>query len=231
MKQIALIFVAALFMAACNLSDSVEFSGDLSVGEIVEGALELESPDTFYFEFGADTYIYGVCNQVTVDVEVSLYDSAGTSLGKFDGPGEGPEDFYFEISEAGKYMLEIAPFEEKTGDYTLELKIVEPLATDPAKRSDQLMYAYSAEGVPGGDRDPEAPGGVASGSWRGVQLQQLGLYHACRDCGTDQRTDLPRVYGGECILSPGDELHRGPDRSGHHHSWSFAGLYTRFHRL
>ncbi len=150
MKHIATIFVAALFMAACNLGDFVEFSGDLSVGEVVEGTLELESPDTFYFEFGADTYIYGVCNQVTVDVKVSLYDSAGTSLGNFDGPGAGPEDFYFEISKAGKYMLEIAPFEEKTGDYTLELKIVEPVATDPAKRADQLMYAYTAEGVPGG---------------------------------------------------------------------------------
>ncbi|TFH55500.1 MAG: class A beta-lactamase-related serine hydrolase [Gemmatimonadales bacterium] len=56
----------------------------------------------------------------------------------------------FEISEAGKYMLEIAPFERKTGDYTLELKIVEALATDPAKRADQLMRAYSYEDVPGG---------------------------------------------------------------------------------
>lgn len=150
MKHIALIFVAALFMAACNLNDTVEFSGDLSVGEIVEGTLEVERPDTFYFDFAADTYIYGVCNQLTIDVVVTLYDSAGTTLGRFDGPGEGPEDFHFEIAEAGRYMLEIAPFEKETGAYTLELKIVEPVATDPAKKADQLMYAYSGEDVPGG---------------------------------------------------------------------------------
>ena len=150
MKYIAIIFFAALFFAACNLTDSVEFSGDLALGEIVEGSLEMESPDTFYFDFGADTYVYGICNQITVDVQVSLYDSAGTSLGRFDGPGSGPEDFMFEISEAGRYMLEIAPFEKKTGDYTLELKVVEPLATDPAKRTDQLMIAYSGKDVPGG---------------------------------------------------------------------------------
>jgi len=67
MKHIALIFVVALFMAACNLNDAVEFSGDLRLGEVVEGMLELETPDTFYFDFAADTYIYGVCNQLTVD--------------------------------------------------------------------------------------------------------------------------------------------------------------------
>jgi CubicO group peptidase (beta-lactamase class C family) len=150
MKNSAVIFVAALFLAACNLSDSIEFSGDLSIGEIVEGELELESPDTFYFDFSADTYVYGICNQVSVDVVVTLYDSAGTSLGQFDGPGVGPEIFNFAISDAGSYMLEIAPFEKKTGKYTLELKIVEPIATDPEKRADQLFYAYSEEGVPGG---------------------------------------------------------------------------------
>jgi CubicO group peptidase (beta-lactamase class C family) len=150
MKHIALIFVAALFMAACNLNDTVEFSGDLSLGEVVEGMLELETPDTFYFDFGADTYIHGVCNQLTVDVVVSLLDSAGIVLRKINGPKEGPENFYLEIDKAGRYMLEIAPFEKKTGAYTLELKIVEPVATDPAKRADQLMYAYSGDDMPGG---------------------------------------------------------------------------------
>ncbi len=150
MKTSLIIFVAALFMAACNLSDSVEFSGDLQLGEVVEGVLELESPDTFYFDFGADTYIYGVCDQLSVDVVVSLMDSTGKSLGKFDGPGSGPETFHFTISEPGRYMLEVAPFEKKTGSYTLQLKVVEPVATEPAKRADQLFYPYSEEGVPGG---------------------------------------------------------------------------------
>jgi len=150
MKHIAWIFVAALFMAACNLGDSIEFSGDLKVGEVVEGVLELESPDTFYFDFGADTYIYGVCMQLTVDVQVSLYDSAGTSLGKFDGPALGPETFNFAIREPGKYLLEVAPFEKKTGRYSLQLKVVEPIATEPEKRADQLFQSYSEDGVPGG---------------------------------------------------------------------------------
>jgi CubicO group peptidase (beta-lactamase class C family) len=150
MKQFFWFSLAALLLAACTAVPSVEFSGDLQVGELVEGSLELETPDTFYVDFGANTYLYGVCMQLTVDVQVSLYDSAGSSLGLFDGPGTGPETFSFEISEAGRYMLEVAPFEEETGDYTLELKVVEPLATDPEKRADQLFYPYMEEGVPGG---------------------------------------------------------------------------------
>ncbi len=150
MKQPALILAGALFLAACNMNDTVTYTGDISVGERVEGSLEVETPDTFFFDFSADTHIYGICEQVSVDVVVSLLDSAGKSLASFDGPAIGPEKFMFETSEAGRYMLEIAPFEKKKGDYTLELKVVEPVAVNPVRRADQLMYPYSGEDVPGG---------------------------------------------------------------------------------
>lgn len=150
MKHILWLFVAALFLAACTTTTSVEFSGDLKLGEPVAGTLELETPDTFFLDLGADTYLYGVCNQLTVDVVVSLYDSAGTSLGSIDGPGTGLEVFTFETSDAGRYMLEVAPFEKKVGDYTLELKMVEPVAKNMAGRADQLFYPYMGEETPGG---------------------------------------------------------------------------------
>ena len=150
MKKSIWLFAAVLFMVACNVNDSIEYSGDFRVGEVVEGTLELETPDTFHFYFIAGTYIYGVCNQLSVDVQVSLLDSSGVSLGQFDGPAEGPEPFHFEIHKVGRYTLVVAPFEKETGDYSLELKTVEELGTTPEKRADQLFYPYSEEGVPGG---------------------------------------------------------------------------------
>ena len=57
MKKIAWLLLAALSLAACNLIDSIDFSGDFTLGEIVEGSLELETPDTFHFEFAANTFI------------------------------------------------------------------------------------------------------------------------------------------------------------------------------
>ena len=60
MKNFALIFLAALFFAACNSVDTVNFSGDLALGEVVEGTLEVETPDTFHLELEEGTFLYGV---------------------------------------------------------------------------------------------------------------------------------------------------------------------------
>ena len=150
MKHFIWIVLAAFSLAACHLTDSIEFSGDFAVGEVVEGSLELETPDTFNFDFAANTFIYGVCEQLSVDVVVSLLDSAGNSLGQFDGPAQGPETFYFNIEEAGPYQLVVGPFEDKTGDYSLELKVVEPVGSTPERRADQLFYPYTGDNVPGG---------------------------------------------------------------------------------
>ena len=116
MKNFGLIFLAALFFAACNSIDTANYSGDLTVGEMVEGRLAVETPDTFLLELEAGTFLYGIANQLTVDVVVSLYDSAGATLGVQDGPGRGPEVFIFEVEDAGSYMLEIKPFEKESGD-------------------------------------------------------------------------------------------------------------------
>lgn len=150
MKIRLMILVTALFLAGCNLNDSVQFSGDLAEGEEVSGVLELETPDTFYFDFMRDTYISGVCNQLSVDVVITLYDSAGVSFGKVDGRGVGLEKFNFEVNKAGPYFLEVAPADKGTGAYSLELRTVEPVALGPEKRADQLFAPYSGNDVPGG---------------------------------------------------------------------------------
>ena len=82
-----------------------------------------------------------VVEQVTVDVVVTLYDSAGNSVGSFDGPGEGPEVFHFEIEEPGNYFLEVAPFEEESGNYTIELLKAESIATDSGEAGRSVVYS------------------------------------------------------------------------------------------
>ncbi len=137
-------------MAACTNMSTSDFSGDLKVGEVVEGSLAVETPDTFHLEIGANTFLYGICDQISVDVVVSLLDSAGASLGDRDGPGRGPEIFAFEVDKAGSYMLLVKPFEKESGDYSLKLEVVEPIATDADGRADQLFMPYSGEDIPGG---------------------------------------------------------------------------------
>ena len=141
--------LVALFAAACTPADRFEYSGDLTVGVPVEGELEVKTPDTYTLSVNGRAYIYGVVDQVSVDVVVKLYDSLKTELGSFDGPGTGPEIFYFEAKAPGEYTLEVAPFKEKSGKYVVELKVVEPVATEPEKRADQLFTPFSGDAVPG----------------------------------------------------------------------------------
>ena len=44
MKNLGLIFLADLLFAACNSIDTVTFSGDLAMGEVVKGTLAEEAP-------------------------------------------------------------------------------------------------------------------------------------------------------------------------------------------
>ena len=149
MKAIPILAIAAAVFYACAPVDQTTFSGDLQVGVRVEGTLEAEAPDTFNLVLGPDMYLYGVAEQLTVDVQVRLYDSVWNQLGLFDGPGRGPEEFWFETKDSGKHYLVVAPFEQQSGDYILELKKAEPLATDPRQRVDQLFTPYRGD-VPGG---------------------------------------------------------------------------------
>jgi len=145
-----MITVAAFMFAGCNLQERYRYSGDLEIGEIVEGVLETETPDTFFLDLENDTYLFGVVDQVSVDVVVTLYDPEGNSVGLANGPAEGPEMFYFETREEGRYKLEVAPSEDKSGRYTVQLKVVEHIAADPEKRADQLFLPFSGDSVPGG---------------------------------------------------------------------------------
>ena len=150
MRTTILVTLLALLLAACTLQESSNYSGDLEIGALVEGKLAKETPDSFKMELDADTYIYGIVDQLSVDVVVTIYDSAENVIRKFDGPGVGPEVFSFEVQEGGNYILEVAPFEEESGEYTIQLKVVEAIATDPEKRIDQLFIPYSGDDVPGG---------------------------------------------------------------------------------
>jgi len=150
MKHFAWITAAALLLAACTTMTTTDFSGDLKLGEVVEGSLAVETPDTFHLEIGANTFLYGICDQISVDVVVSLLDSAGAILGNHDGPARGPEIFTYEVEKPGEYRLLVKPFEEESGDYTLKLEKVEPIATDAGGRADQLFLPYSGKETPGG---------------------------------------------------------------------------------
>ncbi len=148
----SVLFLCSLFLltSATFAQDADEAARPLTVGTAISDALESTDVHRFTLNLPANTFVYAEANQETVDVVVSVFDPANALVGRFDGPGSGPEPFQFEAEAAGDYRIEIAPFEEATGNYTLEVKRAEPVATTPEARVDQLMVGYDNDYTPGG---------------------------------------------------------------------------------
>ncbi|MEM7204378.1 MAG: serine hydrolase [Planctomycetota bacterium] len=122
----------------------------VEVGAPQIGTLETADAKSYSLDLAASQFVLGAVEQVSVDVVVTISGPAGQRVGRFDGPGRGAEEFQFESGAAGKYRIEVAPYEEERGDYELLVRRVEAVATDSAGRVDQLMSAYDRPEVPGG---------------------------------------------------------------------------------
>lgn len=134
-----------LILACTPQSPSVQYSGDLEIGVAQPGTLKIEEPKSFILQLDSNSFVYGFVDQLTVDVVVKLYNEQDEEIAVFDSPARGPEPFQISIESTGKYRLEVSPFEKQTGDYSILLQGVEPIAQDPVKRVDQLLTFYSGD--------------------------------------------------------------------------------------
>ena len=149
MKKLLFLMWAAVMVVACNSRQGSFMSEDLQVRVPVKGELAAAMPDTFHLTLGSPMYLFGEVDQQTVDVVVTLFDSASNFIGRFDGPARGPEIFYFRTEYPGDYVLEVAPFKEETGRYIMNLRVAESLAIDPRRQADQLLIPFTGDSVPG----------------------------------------------------------------------------------
>ena len=125
-------------------------STPLTVGRSLDGHLDHGDTARYSVSLGARQFVYGEANQRTVDLVVTVFAPDGHAIESFDGPARGPEPFQFTAAEAGTYRIQITPFQQETGDYSLALRAIQPAATTPAARVDQLMLRYTGNDRPGG---------------------------------------------------------------------------------
>jgi CubicO group peptidase (beta-lactamase class C family) len=121
----------------------------LAPGPTLAGHLESTSTHDYAVDLEAGIFVLGRVNQVSVDAVVTVLDPDGGRIEEFDGPSRGPEMFQFTTENAGTFLVRVTPFEEATGDYTIELLRVEPVATDPPGKVDQMMAPFSGPETPG----------------------------------------------------------------------------------
>lgn len=149
----ALAIVLAMLVAGALAPGAVqaqEAATPLAEGQSRSDSLATGDPHTYTVDLEADQFVYGEANQQTVDVVVTVYGPDGNTLDAFDNPARGAEPFQFSTDAAGPHRIEVTPFEQEQGRYTVALKRVESVATAPEKRVDQLMAAYEGEDTPGG---------------------------------------------------------------------------------
>lgn len=133
------------FMSAQTLDKEVK----ITVGKEISDSLPAKSSHSYNIELDSAQFVYGFVNQKTVDVAVKVLNPEGKPAAQFDGPGRGNEYFYFETKSAGKYTVQVTPFEESQGRYSIKFTRAEPLAREPGKRVSQYMTPYSGKDVPG----------------------------------------------------------------------------------
>ncbi|MEJ2628735.1 MAG: serine hydrolase, partial [bacterium] len=121
----------------------------IKVSKMLSDSLAPGETHAYTLELKPDQFVYGEVNQISVDVVVTIKDPGGKILATIDGPAQGPELFQFESDAGGMYRIEVKPFREESGRYTILLKGLEPIAQDPAQRVDQLMSAFLDTETPG----------------------------------------------------------------------------------
>lgn len=150
-KNYLLVLFTLLLITPSLLSQATNKSLiTLRMNTSLDGELTKKEVKTYKITAKKDNFVYGFVDQLTVDVVVTILDPAGKKIATFDGPAIGPEHFSFETKAAGAFVVEVSPFKEMEGRYSIVLKRVEPIAKEAEKRVDQLMAAYDNAETPGG---------------------------------------------------------------------------------
>lgn len=145
MKKSGVLILIFILTVSTAIAQS---SHPIKVGEKISASLGSESSHSYEAELPSDYYVFGKVNQISVDVVVKIYNPEGKEAAQFDSPARGNESFQFNTKEEGVYRIEITPFEQEEGEYSITLEIAEPIAEDPVGKVNQMMTEYTGH-VPG----------------------------------------------------------------------------------
>ena len=122
---------------------------ELREGRPVRGALAPGDTVRYVVDVGDDWFVLGEVEQISVDAVVRVVGPEGEQVGRFDALGRGGERFGGRVEKAGTYEIQVFPFEDDEGEFSIELLRVEAVSDDPEKRADQLMSRYDGDSSPG----------------------------------------------------------------------------------
>lgn len=151
MKKALILFTISFLLPNIFFAqDSNKKVMPIMLGETVSDSLSGESVHTYIVDLDSNQFVFGHATQKTVDVVISIYNPEDDRIGRFDYSALNKDSFQFDSEQSGPYRIEITPFENDEGRYSLTIEHIEPIAQKPAARVDQLMMEYTGKDVPGG---------------------------------------------------------------------------------
>ena len=141
--------VIAILIAGCQAWGQTT---ELQPGSMVTGALSPGQTVRYTIDADQNEFVLGEVDQISVDVDIRILDPAGEQIGQFGGLGQGIERFAGRTSSAGTHTVELSVAEDFpgiSGLFVVTLLRHEPVATDPERRTDQVMARFDGDHTPG----------------------------------------------------------------------------------
>ena len=120
----------------------------LAPGESLTDSLSAGNVRSFRLDLQADQFVRLEADQQTTDAVLTVYGPAGEFVAMADATPRGPEPLTFTTRTAGRYRLDVAPFQGQPGRYTIAFQRAEPVATTPAGTVEQAMSGFT-DATPG----------------------------------------------------------------------------------
>ena len=122
-------------------------------GTILSKSIKPGQVHRYTVKLKKDQFFLAILNQEGIDVSITTFAPDGLKLREFDSPNgsAGLEPVQIVSETAGNFRLEVRPLDwnEKPGKYTLSVSRIEPRATDPSGKVDQLFAVYDHQDSPG----------------------------------------------------------------------------------
>lgn len=134
----------ALLLAASGASAQA-----LQPGQPLDGDTASGDEDAYTLALDANQFVLGEATQHSADVVVTVTGPDGETVDEFDETARGADPFQFVSEDAGTYTVTVTPFEDAEGDYSIVIRLVEPVATTPEGIVDQTFAVLDHEDSPG----------------------------------------------------------------------------------
>jgi CubicO group peptidase (beta-lactamase class C family) len=125
----------------------------VKLGDTVAADIKSGETDSYTITLAKDQFFFATVNQVGVDLVIQTYDEKGDKIERFDSPNgkNGLEPVSIISTTSGEYRIDVTPLSDRdeAGNYTLEVKKIEPIADTAEGKVDQLLALWDYAEVPG----------------------------------------------------------------------------------